>query len=58
MNIFDWDRNEEQNMNNSEFKFMKKIKGVVLDRDGTIIKHIHYLGDPSLVELNIDIKYF
>ena len=37
---------------------MKKIKGVVLDRDGTIIKHIHYLGDPSLVELNIDIKYF
>lgn len=33
-------------------------KVIILDRDGTIIKHIHYLGNPSLLELNKDFKNF
>ena len=37
---------------------MTALKGIVLDRDGTIIKHVHYLGDPSKVELNKDILFF
>ena len=37
---------------------MKKLKGIVLDRDGTIIEHIHYLDDPAKVKLNLDINYF
>lgn len=28
-----------------------KLKAIIFDRDGTIIQHIPYLADPSLVEL-------
>ena len=37
---------------------MQRTRVIVLDRDGTIIKHIHYLGQPDKVKLNIDIKIF
>jgi D-glycero-D-manno-heptose 1,7-bisphosphate phosphatase len=32
------------------------MKFIVFDRDGTLIKHIHYLSDPSLVELLPGVK--
>ena len=36
---------------------MKKIKkNLIIDRDGTIIKHIPYLSDPDLVKLVPGVK--
>lgn len=35
---------------------MSKIKAVFFDRDGTIIKHIHYLSNPNEVELIPGVK--
>ena len=31
-------------------------KGIIFDRDGTLIEHIHYLGDPKKVRLISPIK--
>lgn len=33
---------------------MNSRKLLIIDRDGTLIKHIPYLGDPNLVELSPD----
>ena len=34
------------------------IENVIFDRDGTLIEHIHYCGNPDYVNLNIDVIDF
>ena len=38
------------------FKEKKMKKAIFFDRDGTIIKHIHYLSNPNEVELIPGVK--
>jgi D-glycero-D-manno-heptose 1,7-bisphosphate phosphatase len=33
---------------------LRRDKAIVFDRDGTLIKHVHYLFDPAYVELQSD----
>ncbi len=37
-------------------KVSSNIKALILDRDGTLIKHVHYLSDPDKVELLPGVK--
>ena len=37
---------------------MSKIKAIFFDRDGTIIKHVHYLSNPNEIELIPGVKRF